>query len=356
MKTAASVSLEGAEHPGAMLPTRGDEQSEPYGTDPLRRFVPTPHTAPLPMMGRTVRLETNNLRILEHMVKLFARYPGSPDGNPDFLWRIVVESDGRTSPPWPRRSAFSDHGLRFAEFGQRNFLAVDIDAREAIAFISEGLAEDALGFTSPFLDTMFYLTAGSLDLVPFSAACVALRGKGLLVLGSPDQGKTTASYLASKNGLNFHADQAVFLEREGGELRAWGDFFPVAFRPQALQHLPELRALTQRFSYYDYSCHYLIRPDSDSALAVVPVCCVVLERESASVPCLVPLAECEISRFLSAGIAFKDEDRFEAQRVNMLQALGRLPFYLLKYGSDPATVVRLFRELLTTHAMLESAP
>jgi len=336
---------------GAAVSACSKPAAERHQEDPLRRFTPTLHTAALPVMGRTVLLETNSQRILKHLEKLFECYPGSPQGEPSFVWRIVSQNDVHTSPPWPQRNGFSDHGLRLAEFGQRNFLAVDIDGREAIAFVSEGLVEDAPGFTSPFLDTLFYMTAGSLGLISFTSACVALGTKGLLVLGPPNQGKTTASYLAAKSGLTYHADQATFLEIGSGVLRAWGDFVPVSFRPEALRFLPELELLTHRFSYCDFTFYYMDRQELNTAQAevVVPVCCVFLERESASVPRLVPVPEAELSALLSENIAFKDDDRFEGQRMQVLEALARLPAYRLAYGSDPAIAVPFFHRLLTAH-------
>jgi hypothetical protein len=338
-------------HAGDAVSTRSKMPQQQHQEDPLRRLTPTPYTAALPVMGRSVRLETNSPRILEHMVQLFAQYPGSPDGKTCFTWRIVSQSDVRMSPPWPKRSTFSDHGIRFAEFGQRNFLAVDIEAREAIAFVSEGLIEDAPGFTSPFIDTLFYMTAGSLGLVPFAVACVALGTKGLLVLGAPNQGKTTASFLAAQGGLTHYADQAVFLEIGGKGLQAWADFVPVAFRPEALRFLPELEAVTRQFSYCDFKFYYLNEGEvsREPENIVNPICCVVLERESSSVPRLTPLAGTDFSRWLSASIAFKDDDRFDEQRLKILAALAQLPAYHLAYGSDPAMAAPFFRNLLTTH-------
>jgi hypothetical protein len=325
--------------------------------DPMRRFVPTPYTACLPIMGSTVRLETNNSKLLEHMVELFARYPGAASGHSTFLWRIVVDPDIQVGQSWPRRSAFSDNGLRFAQFGQRTFLAVDIEGREAIAFVAAGLLEDAPGFTSPFIDTLFYMTAGSLGLVPFAAACVSSGMKGLLVLGSPNQGKTTASYLATKSGLTYHADQSVFLEIVCGELRAWADFVPVAFRPETLQLLPELAPRTRRFSYCDFNFYYMEKNERDAARPgfVTPVCCVVLERESSSVPRLVRLGEKDVSIVHPRYIAFEDDYRFEEQRLTIFAALAHLPTYHLSYGSDPATAVPFLRRLLASPDLQETS-
>jgi len=319
--------------------------------DPIRRFVATPHIASLPVMGRNVRLETNSPKLLEHMVNLFAHYFGTAHRPPEFLWRIVVESYVPCSPPWPWRSTFSDEGIRFAQFGQRNFLAVDIDAREAVGFVSEGLFEDRQGFSSPFIDTLFYMSAAPLGLMPFATACVSLGNQGLLVLGGPNQGKTTAGYLATRDGLTVHSDQSVFLELVNDELRAWGDFVPLAFRPETLQFLPELQSRTRPFSYCDFHFHYLPKHQAGPAVSplVTPTCCVVLERGASSVPRLDLLESSDLRRYIARYLAFKDEDRFEEQNRSIVAELAELPAYRLAYGIDPADAAPFFRCLLMRH-------
>jgi hypothetical protein len=318
--------------------------------DPLRRFAQTPYAASLSVMGRTLRLETDDLRVLERTVELFAPHSDSPKEPASFRWRIVSQSCPQMYPPWPRRSAFSDAGLRFAEFGQRNFVAVDLAEREAVAFLAQELAEDALGFTGIFLDTLFYMTAGALGLVSLSAACVASGTDALLVMGPPDQGKTTACYLAARRGLQFHADQAVFLETENRKLRAWSDFFPLTFRPQALQFLPELRR-TECVSYFDreYQCLDRRQFDSSGGGAVNPVCCVVLAREAASEPQLVRLTDVDSCRQLCESFALKEDDRWQPPRTEVLDALAQIPIYRLAYGSDPRAAAGFFHDLIVTH-------
>lgn len=357
MKRAVEAESILAARPAPAVMAEGDNTgATQVRNDPMRRFVPTPHSAFLPVMDRTVCLETNSPKLLTHMVELFARYPRAGSGRPTFLWRIVVDSDVKVGQPWPRRSTFSDNGIRFAHFGQRNFLAVDIEAREAVAFVAEGLLEDAPGFTSPFIDTLFYMTVGSLGLVPLSAACISSGMQGLLVLGSSNQGKTTASYLASKGGLTYHADQSVFLEVAGGTLRAWADFVPVAFRPQTLELLPELQSRARAFSYCDFNFFYMDKDKLDPTLPgfVSPTCCVVLERESTSPPHLARLAETHASSVLSRHISFEDDDRFDGQRMTILAALAHLPIYHLSYDSDPATAAPFLRRLLANPDLQET--
>ena len=316
--------------------------------DYLRRFTPTPYATALPVMGRTVRLESNSQKILAHAEELFAPYPGSPHGQPQFLWRIVCQSDVEIRPPWPKRSAFSDHGLRYAEFGQRNFLAVDLEAREAIAFLAEGLAEDKLGFTSPFLDNLFCMTAGSLGLVSLRANCVSLGDNGLLLFGPHNSGKTTASYLAAKLGLEFHADDGVFGEIERDGVRFWGGFWPAAFRSEALQFLPELRACTRPFFYRHFTFHHLEKHQfrTTQARSVTPVGCVFLERSAATVPGMSPIPRIELPGRLAENVLFKDDDRFTKEQTAIFRLLENLPAYELAYNSDPDLVAQFLQKLL----------
>lgn len=316
--------------------------------DPMRRLVSTPHNCSLPVLGRTLRLETNNSKLLTHLVDLFARYSGESVGLPEFAWRIVVESEVASCPPWPWRSTFSDDGIRFAHFGQRNFLVVDMEAREAIGFISQGLFDDDHGFTSPFIDTLFYMSAAPLGLMPFASACVSSGSDGLLVLGAPNQGKTTAAYLAIRDGLTIHSDQSVFLEIVDDQLRAWGDFVPPAFRPETLQFLPELRSRTRLFSYCDFNFYYMPKPPGRAF--VTPRCCVVLERERSSVPRLELFDGSDLSRYLAGHLAFKDDDRFDERNRKIFAELERLPSYRLSYGSDPAEAAPFFQLLLARHS------
>jgi hypothetical protein len=185
-------------------------------------------------------------------------------------------------------------------------------------------------------------------MVPLSAACVGIGGKGLLLFGPPNSGKTTVSYLAATLGLEFHADQAVFLEMEAGHLRVWGDLLPAIFRPESLQFLPELEGATRRFSYPGLTVCYLPKRSFQppKAHSVAPVCCVFLDRHAATIPTLSPIARPDWSRRLADNMLFKDYDLLALQSARLFPAFENLPAYHLAYGSDPATATVLVRKLL----------
>lgn len=316
--------------------------------DPLRRFTATPLKSIFPMMGRTLHLETNDAEILTGVLDLFSVYPGLEDSHPQFTWKIVSEADIGVSPPWPKRHAFSDDVLRFVEFGQRTFIAVDLDAREAIAFIPAALRADKVGFTIPFLDTLFCMIASSLGVTALHANCVATGDKGVLVFGNPNSGKTTASYLATKSGLEFYADEGVFAELHNGGIRVWGGFWPAVFRPDSLQFYPELRDRTRPLRYCQSVFHHLVRHKHEAASKqpVLPLACVFLERCSSGSPTLLQIERTEMHRLLFDTLLFKEDDRYREQWAEVLAYLAQLPAYRFVYPGDPALAADLFRQLL----------
>jgi hypothetical protein len=306
-------------------------------------------------MGRIIRLESNSQKIFGALSTLFRWGKESTGGQPDFIWRIVGERNGTRGPGWPGMTAFSDEGLRYVNLGQRNFFAVDLNARKAVAFLSEELVRDQVGFSSVFAATLVDLTVSALGLVQIAAACVSLREKAVLVIGPPRSGKTTSTYLAGKLGLEFHSDQALYLDLRSNRLRVWGQFWPAAFREESLRFLPELTATTRSFSYANltYVCPAKQCAREVPIRSVTPVACVYLERQAAEVPQLIPLAPAEREERINSSLSFQDDVRFQSQCNSALGALGGLPAYRLPYGDDPAIAATFLRSILRVHNSLE---
>src|SRR5262245_6039959 len=324
-------------------------------SDPLRRFRSTSLSFDAVLMGRRLRVETDSVLILNHVTRAFTRFePTSNSLSPHFRWRIVCEPRNEAISSWPPLRAFGDHNMRYINVGQRSFIAIDIGAREAVGILSESLANDEAGFSSVFLASMFYLTAPALGLTPISAACVAKDQEGLLVFGPPNSGKTTSSYSAKKLGLKFHADRAAFMEIHSGTLRAWGDFWPAAFRPETAGFLPELPLVGRSFTYRDRTFLCLDKEASvpRNAESVVPTACIVLERQ-APAPKLIPLSRHEVSQRIGAISPFKDDAGSKEAREAVFQALSRLPWYRLLYGDDPSVAAVFFRSVLKSHQLME---
>jgi hypothetical protein len=318
--------------------------------DLLRRFTPTPLVADLTVMGRVVRLETNSRTVLDQAKFHFACYGTTSSGGVDFHWKIVAEESSDGAFAWPELTAFSQDGLSFAGIGHRGFLAVDAKEREAVAFLPEGLARDGPGFGRPFLAMLFLLTSRAVGLTAIPAASVTQGEAGLLIFGPPKCGKTLSSYLAARSGLQFHADQVVFLDGSAASVRAWGEFWAAWFYDGAQAFLPELPAIARQFSYQGQSYLCMEKDQQPGAPRwVVPVACVFLERQNIGIPQMTPLRSEEFKRCLDEFGRLWTTQNLRHRESAVWKLLGRLPAFHLAYGDDPKIPGPSFRDLIESH-------
>jgi len=317
--------------------------------DQLRRFTSTPYTADVRLMRRTVRFETNSSAVLGLVLKCFERHQHGPAGAPQFLWRIVCEAEVTVQSTAVQFTAFADPGFRYANIGQRGFLAVDLERCEATGYFDNLFLEGEPSLRHcRSLDLLFSMTAPSLGLTALSGGCVGVGDRGAMIFGPPNSGKTTACYLAARLGMEFHADQVVFLDTSHNLLRAWGDLLPAVFRPESLEFLPELRSEVRRSSYADLAFYYFdkIPLQARWAQPVTPVCSIFLDRGATGELRLAEIPREDAVAHLRACLLFNEDSRFDAQIAAALAALAGRPVYKLQYGSDPAVAASYIDRLL----------
>ena len=343
------------ERPPARSSTRKLSPSPASSDDPFLRFRATSLSCTANLMGRNLCLETNNPIVLKYAGRFLSSVESSNHAHSQFLWKIVTEPGGESAATWPQMTAFSGKDIRYINLGQHSFIAVDHGARLAVGVIPEHLANDEPGFSSVYLASMFYLTAPALGMVAVSAACVAMEGRGLLLFGVPGSGKTTASYLSTRFGLEFHADHAVFLDKKARTLRAWGEFWPAAFREDAIKYLPELAGQSRPLVYCDRTFLSVrkSRSPSGAAHSVTPVSCIFLQRQAGTSPKLVPIRQEETCARLPSFVPFIENMNAGPDRDSIFKSLGRLPAYNLAYGTDPSEAVVFLRSMLSTHHPME---
>jgi hypothetical protein len=325
------------------------EHAETMRPDQLHRFTPTPHTADVRLMQRTVRFETNSSAVLQLVLKCFERHQHGPAGAPQFVWCVVSEADPTVQATAVQFTAFSEPGFRYVNIGQRGFLAVDLERCEATGYFANLFLEGEPRLRHcRSLDLLFTLTAPSLGLTALSGGCVGDGDRGAMIFGPPNSGKTTACYLAARLGMEFHADQVVFLDTSRNLLRAWGDLLPAVFRPEALEFLPELRGVVRRSSYADLAFCYLDKTPLQARLAqpVTPVCSIFLDRGTTGEPQLTEMTREDAVSRLRECLLFHEDARFDAQITDALTELAGRPVYKLQYGSDPAVAASYIEGLL----------
>lgn len=316
--------------------------------DLLRRFAATPYGVDLDLMGRIVRLESNQQAVLDQATKFFRRYQQGRSHQPEFVWRLLCDPDpkvGSTAVPF---SAFSDVNLRYVNIGQRGFLAVDFERREGVGFLPEIFFEgEARLRHRPPLDILFCMTAASLGLVSLSGGCVGANGRGAMVFGPPNSGKTTACYLAARSGMEFQADQVVFLDsrRDGC---VWGDPFPAVFRPETVNFIPELAGSVHHSSYAELTFLYFDKShlQPHEAKAIQPVCSIFLDRRTGCETHLREISAEDAVARLRQSVLFEEDAHFEPQILSAVRALAGNPAYELRYDSDPQIAATFIRSML----------
>jgi hypothetical protein len=318
--------------------------------DLLHRFTATSHTIDLRLMRRTIRIETNNESVLHSALNYFGSHQDGLSEKPSFIWRIVCEADRTFGFRAVPLTAFSDLGLRYVNIGQRSFLSVNLNQRQAACYLAEGFFEsDARLRHRPPLDILFCLTAASLGLTSLSGGCVSTGDRGVLVFGPPNSGKTTACYLAAKSGMEFQADQVVFLDMSHPNLSVWGDPFPAVFRPETLEFLPALRESTYHSNYANLSFYYFNKSmlQSQSARPISSMHLLFLHRDTACATQLTEASAQYIMSRLREYLLFEENPEFEEQAQDALTALVEsAPAYHLTYDSDPTIAANVIDKLL----------
>jgi hypothetical protein len=317
--------------------------------DLLRRFTPSTYAMELGAMQRTVRVETNDQEMLALALKFFERHQHGRLKAPEFVWRIMVEPEAKLDSTEVQLSAFSDGGLRYVNIGQTSFLAVDLHKREAKAFLDPAFVQaDARFRHRPPLDILFCMTAASLGLAALSGGCVGTKGRGVLIFGPPNSGKTTASYLAAQRGMEFHADQVVFLDVRSNSPMAWGDPFPAVFRPEALAYLPELRDCCRGSNYGDCSFYYFDKGPMQAPQTepVVPVCSLFLDRSGRGEAQLAEVNPEDAAARLRECMLFTEDAKLHPQILAALNALAKQPSYSLEYDTDPKIAADLIVKMV----------
>ncbi len=315
--------------------------------DLLRRFSLTPHIAHLRLMGRSIRIESNDISLLHLGNQFFQSHQHGISASPEFVWRVICEPDLKVQSTGVPLSAFSDVDLRYVNIGQRGFLAVDFQNHAGVGFLPKVFLEGQPRLRHrPPLDILFCMTACALGLVSLSGGCVGADGRGVMVFGAPNSGKTTSCYFAAESGLEFHADQVLFLDAR--QNCAWGDPFPAVFRPETLQFIPELRGQVHQSSYAESSFYYFDKSHLQpcEARPIIPVCSIFLDRGAGCEVRWSEISRAETISRLRQSVLFEEGDWFEDQTLSALKGLAEKPAYELRYDSDPKIAASFIERML----------
>ena len=122
-----------------------------------------------------------------------------------------------------------------------NVFVFDTQSRVATGWVTRGAIEDAAWFRYHFLDAIVYQAIALLCFTPIHAACVARQGRGVLLCGDSEAGKSSLAYACARRGWTYVTDDGSYLiRRRATERVVVGNPHQLRLRPDAAGFFPEL--------------------------------------------------------------------------------------------------------------------
>lgn len=146
----------------------------------------------------------------------FAGLPGRrvAGSTPRLAVRLKLTAD--SLPPWqdepPQMRYFAGAGFVGGAMDASNLALVHPATGEALVCISPRLLRNDYYARCELLEFAVYtLATQALGLVPLHAACVGLRRRGVLIVGSSGAGKSTLALYAAASGLAFLSEDSTLV-------------------------------------------------------------------------------------------------------------------------------------------------
>jgi hypothetical protein len=267
--------------------------------------------------------------------------------------RIVVRrraTRARGTPPPPRFTAGA--GIVTASIDADNYAVLAPRQGSALLVCSSGMLRRRYHLRYELLEfAVITLAVRVLGLVPLHAACLAWRGRGVLVVGDSGSGKSTLSMQGAAMGLELVSEDSLFVE-------------PRRLRAAGLPNYLYVRAGSPRRLLPQGMAHQLARAPLIRRRSGVRKRALDLRRAGLSVAGRAPRIVAMI--LLTAGAAragrllVRQSSARSLARLRALQAyaatqpgwpcfarqLARLPCFELRRGAHPAATVAVLKTLL----------
>jgi hypothetical protein len=219
--------------------------------DPFRERSAPVSRRRLRLLGGTFEFECES-PLLQRLVD--AAFAGLPplrlarEGR-DFRVRLALAPRARRPrrSDAPRIDMLAGAGLLCASTSHSDFAVVSAEQRAALVVLSPRMLRFPYQARYELIEfVVFTLAARAQGLVPLHAACVGERGRGVLLMGDSGAGKTTAALHCLLQGLEFIAEDSVFVTPDSLLATGVANFLHV--RTDSLASLPRATAAAIRRS------------------------------------------------------------------------------------------------------------
>ena len=151
-----------------------------------------------------------------------------------------------TLPPAPTHMLKGSLALEVADVN--NYIIADLKKGRAFGRVTETTARSSKYLRYHFLEAATFCMLAALRVAGIHAACVRVRGKGVLLCGDSGDGKSTLAFAGARTGWTYVTDDASYIPLDRGDRLVVGNCNQVRFRPSAAALFPELagRPITPR--------------------------------------------------------------------------------------------------------------
>jgi len=169
------------------------------------------------LMGGSFRFDSASPALLAQVEAAYAGLPPHrfPGATPAFRIELRL-LPRRTSPPAaepPPVRMQSGAGLICGVMDASNYVVLAPAQRRALVVASADMLEHPYHLRYELIEfAVFTLATRGLGLVPLHGACVGRHGRGILLLGASGAGKSTLALHGLLQGLDFLAEDAVFVQ------------------------------------------------------------------------------------------------------------------------------------------------
>ena len=209
-------------------------------SDPLFRRASLRHQLMLPVLGVPVRFAASHPELLDAADEAFGHWreldPAAVSAGPGVDVRLILQNGAEDSPPDVKFRA-SDP-WRWMVHTRGSLGLVDMEHHVGTGWISRELLQQGSFYRRAFVGFMTLMMTAMHDRTPMHAALVADGDAGLLLAGPSGSGKSTLAYAASRAGLRYLSDDAVYVQRE--PWRIWREAPAALLMGDVARKFPEL--------------------------------------------------------------------------------------------------------------------
>jgi hypothetical protein len=205
---------------------------EAYETPLRQMFYP---------LGFPAEIRTNSARVLEAAAELWSKFEKRHDTQAILVDVNVVESDLTECPPAPAYRLMWPLMVTVAD--TENYIVSDLVRNWTQMTISQATEKHDLYLRYFFLESAVGCHIATRHATPVHAGCVALDGRGVLLLGDSGAGKSSLSYACARAGWTYVTDDASYLLNGGMARTVTGNCHQVRLRPEAASLFPEIDGL-----------------------------------------------------------------------------------------------------------------